>query len=269
MGKSTYSLEGNGTDLSKLYPSGGTNIGYSATTSTIKSNFMRVVPNSHFWDNLNTFINYLNYLQMSGNQFYENAFGAEIEYMIIGLENTIKHGYKFKRFAESELDFTQYNEYTIFTSIENIIEHLKEMGREPKDFNTFKSTIENTIKSGLNITNGKKLHRQDVYKCLDGERDYQDEKWGTQRTSNGTPDEEKPVAEWINYMEFHLAKAKEKVYYLKTEEALAEIRKVTALGVLAMEIHGCPERGGTPVNGDKFGGEKPCSDDNCDCKGVK
>ena len=118
---------------------------------------MRVVPNSHFWDNLNTFINYLNYLQMSGNQFYENAFGAEIEYMIIGLENTIKHGYKFKRFAESELDFTQYNEYTIFTSIENIIEHLKEMGREPKDFNTFKSTIENTINSGLNITNGKKF----------------------------------------------------------------------------------------------------------------
>jgi hypothetical protein len=258
MGKSTYSLEGNGTDLSKLYPS-DTNIGYSASTNTIKANYMRVVPNSHFWDKLDTFNNYLDYLQMSGNQFYENAFGAEIEHMIIGLENTIKHGYKFKRFAESKLDFTLYKEYPIFTSIENIIEHLKGMGREPKDFNTFKATIENTIKSGLNITNGIKLQRTDVYKCLDGERDYQDEKWGT----DGTPDIEKPVAEWINYMEFHLAKAKEKVYYLKTEEALEELRKVTALGVRAMEIHGCPEREAivdTPPHSGK------CDDKDCDCQ---
>jgi hypothetical protein len=58
----------------------------------------------------------------------------------------------------------------------------------------------------------------------------------------GTPDEEKPVAEWINYIEYHLSKAKEKVYHLDTQAALAEIRKVTALGVRTMEIHGAPER---------------------------
>ena len=32
------------------------------------------------------------------------------------------------------------------------------------------------------------------------------------------------------------------VHYLNQEEALAEIRKVTALGVVTLETHGCPER---------------------------
>ena len=43
-------------------------------------------------------------------------------------------------------------------------------------------------------------------------------------------------------MEYHIAKAKEQVYLLEDEEALAEIRKVVALGVRALMIHGCPER---------------------------
>jgi hypothetical protein len=43
-------------------------------------------------------------------------------------------------------------------------------------------------------------------------------------------------------MEHHLNKAKNSVYYLNQNEALAEIRKVTALGVRTMEIHGCPSR---------------------------
>lgn len=86
------------------------------------------------------------------------------------------------------------------------------------------------------------MERQEVYKCIDGERDYQDATWSPRRLALGIPDEEKSIAEWINYMEFHLQKAKESVYYLKNEEALAEIRKVTALGVRTMEIHGCPER---------------------------
>lgn len=86
------------------------------------------------------------------------------------------------------------------------------------------------------------MERQEVYKRIDTERDYQDIRWTPRREKNGTPDEEKPVAEWINYMECHLAKAKEAVYFLKDEEALAEVRKVTALGVRAMELHGCPER---------------------------
>ena len=84
--------------------------------------------------------------------------------------------------------------------------------------------------------------RKDVYKCIDKERNYQDLRWSPERTKNGTPDEEKPPAEWINYIEYHLSKAKEMVYYLKDEEALAEIRKVAALAVRCLELHGCPER---------------------------
>ena len=39
-----------------------------------------------------------------------------------------------------------------------------------------------------------------------------------------------------------MKQAKEAVYNLEDEEALAQIRKVVALGVRALMIHGCPER---------------------------
>lgn len=84
------------------------------------------------------------------------------------------------------------------------------------------------------------MERKEVYSIIDGERSYQDIRRKSQYDI--VPDEEKFVAEWIIYMEHHLNKAKELVYNLNNENALAEIRKVTALGVRAMEIHGCPER---------------------------
>jgi hypothetical protein len=134
-----------------------------------------------------------------------------------------------------------------------------------------------TIKIGFNLTNGMKMQRTDVYKRIDGERDYQDATWVARRTADGTPDEDKPVAEWINYIEYHLSRAKERVYHLDTEGALAEIRKVTALGVRTMEIHGAPERiiksdgviwnpltGTTPEEQAKEKGDCSCTD--CECK---
>ena len=84
------------------------------------------------------------------------------------------------------------------------------------------------------------MERKMVYERLDVERDYQDSRWTND--VNAIPDEEKSVAEWILYMEHHLNKAKEQVYYLNEYGALSEIRKVTALGVRTMEIHGCPSR---------------------------
>lgn len=88
------------------------------------------------------------------------------------------------------------------------------------------------------------MERKMVYERIDAERDYQDSKWNErdQRKLGFLPDEEKSVAEWILYMEHHLNKAKNSVYYLNQTEALAEIRKVTALGVRTLEIHGCPSR---------------------------
>jgi len=86
------------------------------------------------------------------------------------------------------------------------------------------------------------MEREKVYERIDKERDYQDIRWVVGKNSNKTPDSEKPVAEWLNYIEFHLAKAKENVYMLENDAALAEIRKVAALAVRCMEIHGCPKR---------------------------
>jgi hypothetical protein len=119
------------------------------------------------------------------------------------------------------------------------------------------------------------MERKEVYKILDGERDYQDIKWTKRNEENGIPDLNKPIAEWLTYMEHHLEKAKDAVYYLQNDEALAEIRKVTALGVRAMEVNGCPERKTgkiinplsdiDPTTG-KLKKDDKCCDDNCDCK---
>ena len=86
------------------------------------------------------------------------------------------------------------------------------------------------------------MERQEVYNRIDTERQYQDLRWTPRREKNGTPDEQKPPAEWINYMEFHINEAKKEVYMLNDEEALAQVRKVAALAVRCLEIHGCPER---------------------------
>lgn len=86
------------------------------------------------------------------------------------------------------------------------------------------------------------MKRSDVYKYLDTEREYQDLRWGSQKNGNDIPDEEKPIPEWINYMEYHLMKAKEMTRSFDYKAALNEVRKVTALGVRCMELYGCPER---------------------------
>lgn len=88
------------------------------------------------------------------------------------------------------------------------------------------------------------MERKLIYQIIDGERNYQDNKWTNVNVESGIPDDEKSVAEWINYMEYHISRAKEAVYHLNTEAALAEMRKVIALGIRAMEINGCPERVG-------------------------
>lgn len=86
------------------------------------------------------------------------------------------------------------------------------------------------------------MERNEVYRILDSERDYQDQKWTAPNAEHGIPDNEKSVAEWISFMEYHLEKAKACVYNIKIDDALAEVRKITALGVKTMESLGCPER---------------------------
>lgn len=84
--------------------------------------------------------------------------------------------------------------------------------------------------------------RKEVYKAIDSERDYQDLKWDFNYQLNRIKDKEKSLGEWLNYIEFCLNKAKENNYDLNDEETINNIRKITALGVRAMEIHGAPLR---------------------------
>lgn len=86
------------------------------------------------------------------------------------------------------------------------------------------------------------MERSVVYQHIDHEREYQQKRWDDARKGKDKMDAEKDIATWILYMENQLEKAKQALYYLREEDAMAQIRKVTALGVAAMEVHGCPPR---------------------------
>jgi len=85
------------------------------------------------------------------------------------------------------------------------------------------------------------MKRKKVYSILNAERTYQD----TVRKENENEtrkDEDKSVADFILYMDYTLNKAKDAIYTLNETEALALVRKVTALGVATGEAFGFPER---------------------------
>ncbi len=82
------------------------------------------------------------------------------------------------------------------------------------------------------------MERTEVYKLIDGERDYQEWRW----TDSETPDEDKPPIEWLSYIRYHADRCEISNYELGKEAAMEEIRKIAALAVRAMEIHGCPAR---------------------------
>lgn len=86
------------------------------------------------------------------------------------------------------------------------------------------------------------MERTDVYKLIDGERDYQDWRWDDGQRGDRVPDEEKQPAEWLNYIKYHLEQAEVSNYMLNKEETMAHVRKIAGLAVRAMEIHGAPER---------------------------
>ena len=91
------------------------------------------------------------------------------------------------------------------------------------------------------------MKREDVYKLIDGERDFQDLRWNASTTISGgihTPDE------WVLYMEDYLAEARK---YCSREsantgrpKAMEIIRKVTAMGVCAMEQNDTAPRSYVP-----------------------
>jgi hypothetical protein len=233
------------------------------------SRYSRIIPNSHFWTDLNQILQTIKYeldRQKHEAEKVDNVIyvGEPItnEYIIIGLNNSIEYGYKLKQGEKPD------NGEYLYKSFESIDEMIKYAGSRIFTMENFYNLINGTIKNGLNLTNGIKMEREHVYKHIDVERKYQD-LVGKSGQRGNTPDEEKPVAEWLNYIEFHLNKAKDYNYRLRKDHSLEELRKVAALAVRAMEIHGCPERrmperiGNITINSD---GTIAYRSDNCDAK---
>lgn len=82
------------------------------------------------------------------------------------------------------------------------------------------------------------MERQEVYKVIDGERTYQDNKWGDKSHDNSHE-----VEAWILYMEHNLVKARIAIStQAGSQGGLEHLRKVVALGIACFEVHGVPER---------------------------
>lgn len=235
------------------------------------ANYMQVIPDSHYWTDLNQILESIkNHYYIMEHLPVENVYVPEPyftrEYILIGLRNSIKNGYKIA--SMSGLLTIDIVKNDVFISIVDMISFVEKRPFEQKyDYEDFREKIIATLDCGLNLTNGIKMERKEIYNRLDGERDYQDANWGSRRQMDGTPDEEKPVAEWINYIEYHVSKAKERVYHLDTNGATHELRKIAALAVRAMEIHGCPARqieAGDGTKPTELDNGCTCSD--CDCK---
>jgi hypothetical protein len=86
-----------------------------------------------------------------------------------------------------------------------------------------------------------KATRQEVYAALDSERAYQ-RKWEVESESKGLHS----IEEFFLYMEDYISEAKHilsrEIIQTGRPKAVNILRKVTALGVAAMEQHGAPKR---------------------------
>ena len=88
------------------------------------------------------------------------------------------------------------------------------------------------------------LSRAEVYNLIDGERAYQDRRWGSDLARNGI--HEHSPQEWLTYIVDY---ANEALHTgARTEDQFAHplqmaiIRKIGGMAVAAMEQEGCPPR---------------------------
>lgn len=93
-----------------------------------------------------------------------------------------------------------------------------------------------------------RVTRAEAYSILDSERSYQEMRIGRDGSTSNTPEHYHTPEEFILYMEHYLQLARETASTTWGPSAKAKtmdvLRKVTALGVAAIEANGCPRREG-------------------------
>lgn len=87
------------------------------------------------------------------------------------------------------------------------------------------------------------MNRQYVYSLIDGERNYQDFKWGSSGSSGTQGNGDRTIDEFILYIYGYAQDAvKEASHFGDASKKLDVVRKVAALCVACMEQHGAPAR---------------------------
>lgn len=88
--------------------------------------------------------------------------------------------------------------------------------------------------------------REDIYRILDSEREYQRRKWGIPPMKiDGEPleDAQHTPDEYLAYMQHYLTEGLAQISKeADNNNALDTIRKITAMGVACMEQNGCRYR---------------------------
>jgi hypothetical protein len=106
----------------------------------------------------------------------------------------------------------------------------------PSDITRLKHQFEN-------IQKVRPLKREEVYKIIDGERDYQEKKWNSITTSSKGVHS---AGEWLTFIQDYLTEAMHITSRNSEPEAtkmvMENIRKITAMGVAAMEQIETPPR---------------------------
>jgi hypothetical protein len=88
--------------------------------------------------------------------------------------------------------------------------------------------------------------RQEVYAAIDGERAYQDKRWGRTASSGQPGDGSRTIDEWALYIEVYARKLAELAATTGDAESVNDkldgMRKIAAMGVACMECYGAPHR---------------------------
>ena len=81
------------------------------------------------------------------------------------------------------------------------------------------------------------MKREDVYKLIDGEREYQLQRHEIKMAEFPHRDQDHHVADWVLYIEYCVEEAKNRLYEFDNVNALNNVRKIAALAVACMEYH--------------------------------